>query len=316
MSKNTTPGTSWQNPCDFGSESAVRNFQIMSALARMAGATLVQVTGVEVNGKGTVDVQPLVNQMSRKVSDAGVITPVGTPHGILHGVIYWQPQSGISAVELLPTKGDIGLAIFADRDISKVVSVFTGRSSPDIIRREKLPDPGSQRMNDMSDGMYLGAFPGLNAPPTQFIKFDPASGITITTPIALTVNSPSAVINVKGDTTVNTATVEVNATTSATVTAPTATVNASTSVTVTTPQLLLNCATTIIATTAAFLVNGTLTVSGLLSFGAGITSTGGGAANMGSSSISTTGDITSNGKILATHTHPVSTAPGTTGTPS
>ena len=173
-------GASFQSPSDFGSEIASRNFHIMSVMARMAGATLVQVVAVS---SGAVDVQPLVNQTSQSVASDGTITTIGTKHGVLHGLPYFQPQSGKSAVEITPTVGDIGLAIFADRDISNVIAT------------KQQSNPGSRRIFDMSDGLYLGAFPGLNQPITQFVKFDPASGITITSPIAVTVNAPTATVN-------------------------------------------------------------------------------------------------------------------------
>ena len=182
-----------QTPIDWGSDVAIRNFQIMSALAKIAGATIVQVMGVNTGGMGTVDVQPLVQQSSQNVDGAGNITIVGTPHGVLYGLPYLQPQSGLSAVELVPTINDIGLAIFADRDISGVISVNS--ASPGLTGLAAQALPGSRRLMDMADGMYLGAFPGLNPVPTQFIKFDPASGITVTSPTAVTVNAPAVTVN-------------------------------------------------------------------------------------------------------------------------
>ena len=55
-----------------------------------------------------------------------------------------------------PTQGDIGLAIFADRDIS---SVRANRAQA---------NPGSYRRFDMADGVYIGGI--LNGMPTQTVS--------------------------------------------------------------------------------------------------------------------------------------------------
>lgn len=71
--------------------------------------------------------------------------------------------------------------------------------------------------------------------------------------------------------------------------------------------------------TGDVMITGNLTVTGAIigaSVAAGTyTGTGGGAMST-SVDITTTGEITAGGKNLSTHTHPVTTAPGTTGAPS
>jgi hypothetical protein len=161
----------------FASSFNAQAAQIMGILSKVSTVTLVRVEGVDADAK-TVDILPLVNMVD------GSGNPF--PYQIIYGKPYWQPQSGNSAVELSPTKGDIGLAIFADRDISNVIAT------------KQQSNPGSRRMFDMSDGLYLGAFPGLNQAITQFIKFDPSSGITITSPIAVAVNAPNVIVNAAG----------------------------------------------------------------------------------------------------------------------
>ena len=165
----------------FGSQFNAQAAQILGILSKVSTSTLVQVVAVNAGAK-TVDILPLVNM----VDGSGNSFPYQT----IYGKPYWQPQSGISAVEILPTVGDIGLAVFADRDISNVIST------------KQQSNPGSRRMFDMSDGLYLGAFPGLNGAITQFVKFDPATGITITSPIAITVNAPTASVNAASSATV------------------------------------------------------------------------------------------------------------------
>jgi len=180
----------WQNPGDFGSGFNSQIFLIWSILSRLAGSTLVEVKGVNATA-GTVDIQPLVNQVDGYGN--------AVPHGVIYGCPYFQLQSGSSAVIIPPTVGDIGVAIFADRDISGVIA------------NRKRSNPGSNRMFDYADGMYFGGM--LNAVPTQFIQFAAdGGGITITSPTAVTVNAPAA--------TVNATTVAVNAATSTHVTTP------------------------------------------------------------------------------------------------
>jgi phage baseplate assembly protein gpV len=122
-------------------------------MARAATATLVMVKAVHNAGElapvGLIDVQPMVAQ----IDGAGKTTP----HGIIHNIPYMRVQGGANAVIIDPVVGDIGLAVFASRDISSV-------------KATKQPSgPGSRRRHSMADGLYIGGF--LNAVPTQFIRF-------------------------------------------------------------------------------------------------------------------------------------------------
>lgn len=112
---------------------------------------------------GRIDVQPLAQQ----TDSAGNV--VALP--VLYGLPYLRWQGGASAVILDPAVGDIGLACFADRDVSAVVA--SGQQSP----------PGSNRRFSLSDGFYMGAT--LNAEPTQYLQFDPANGVTLNSPTAI-----------------------------------------------------------------------------------------------------------------------------------
>lgn len=147
-------------------------FLVRSMMNGMATATLVQVKGVtnagDVAPVGFVDIQPLVNQVD------GIGTAV--PHGTVYKCPYNRLQGGANAVILDPQVGDIGVAVFADRDISSA----TANKAPS--------NPGSARRFDMADGLYLGGF--LNAAPTQFVQFSPA-GIQLTSPTAIDLNAPS-----------------------------------------------------------------------------------------------------------------------------
>lgn len=112
----------------------------------------------------SVDVQPLVNQLDGS----------GNPHpqGILYSLPVFKLQGGLSGIIVNPQKGDIGLAIFADRDISTVIDTKAQASPP------------SKRVMSMSDGIYIGGV--LNAAMTQYIMF--GSGI-------IDILSPSTRVN-------------------------------------------------------------------------------------------------------------------------
>lgn len=109
--------------------------------------TLVQVKAVDGD---KVDVLPLVTMLDAK----------GIPHsyGLLYSLPFVRLQGGNSAVICDPQVNDIGLAIFADRDISNVIETKAESS------------PNSYRVMSMSDGVYLSGL--LNADPTQYIKFN------------------------------------------------------------------------------------------------------------------------------------------------
>ena len=152
------------------------HFVIRQMLANMQTATIVEVIACTNDGAlspvGTVDVQIMVNQINGQ--------GIQTPHVTMYGLPYLRMQGGANAVILDPQVGDIGIAVFASRDITNVKSTKAQAS------------PGSFRTHDFSDGMYLGGL--LNGTPTQFIQFA-SSGITITSPSEITLQAPVISIN-------------------------------------------------------------------------------------------------------------------------
>jgi hypothetical protein len=176
-------------------------FMVHQALSKMQTATLVRVESCTNAGAlspvGFVDVTPLVNQLD------GQGNP--TPHVTIHNVPYLRLQGGANGIIMDPQKGDIGVCVFASRDISKIKVT------------KKQGNPGSFRQYSFSDGMYLGGM--LNGTPTQYVQFS-AAGIKIHSPVAVVLDAP--------DIQLNAATVEINGTTSTTVTTPTFTVNGAT----------------------------------------------------------------------------------------
>lgn len=128
-------------------------FIVWQLLGIVGTIKLVKVIAVHATGgisvAGTVDVQPLVNQIDGQGNS--------TPHGTVFSLPYVRVQGGVNAIIIDPVAGDIGLAVIADRDISAVKA------------SKKQANPGSYRRFDMADGIYIGGI--LNAVPTQYVAF-------------------------------------------------------------------------------------------------------------------------------------------------
>lgn len=153
------------------SEANKLTFFIQRLIGQMATATLVRVEAVHGGGLapvGTVDVTPMVYQ----VDGAGNTVE----HGTVYGVPYFRLQGGANAVVVDPKKGDIGLCVFASRDISSV-------------KANKAPSPpGSARKYSYADGLFVGSF--LGEAPQNYIMFDPEGNITL---------KPASKVTVVGD---------------------------------------------------------------------------------------------------------------------
>ncbi|KML48199.1 hypothetical protein VL15_30575 [Burkholderia cepacia] len=148
------------------------------------GERLVEVKAVtnagSVSPVGFVDVLPLVNQLDG--SDNAM------PHGVIHNLPYFRLQGGANAVIIDPQVGDIGLAVIEDRDIS---SVKANRGPA---------NPGSKRIFDMADGLYIGGF--LNGAPSQYVQFS-AAGISVVSPTKVTLQAPLVEVDASTSFTVN-----------------------------------------------------------------------------------------------------------------
>lgn len=156
-------------------------FIVAQIMSKAATAKLVQVVACSNSGSvaapGTVDVVPMVHQ----IDGAGQTTP----HATIYNVPYTRLQGGANAVIIDPQPGDIGIAIFADRDSSIVKA--TKKSGP----------PGSRRQFAMSDALYVGGL--LNGTPSQFVRFS-ASGIVLHSAGTVVIDAPGG-LTVNGDTT-------------------------------------------------------------------------------------------------------------------
>ena len=159
---------------DFYSDTSLFNalsFMIRMLTGNMATATLVQVKSVTVavdgSATGRVSVQPMVNQIDGEGN--------ATPHGIIYDLPYFRLQGGANAVIMDPAIGDIGMAVFASRDLSAVKNT------------RAVANPGSRRRFDMADGLYMGGF--LNGAATQYIDFT-GGKIKIVSPTEIDLTAP------------------------------------------------------------------------------------------------------------------------------
>ncbi len=179
-----------QTPQVEGSDFNVLAFVIQQLLTKVNTCAVVKVVACTNDGGispvGTVDVQPLVNQMTG--------ARIAVPHGTIYKLPYSRLQGGANAVILDPVPGDIGIVVFSQRDISTVKA------------SKKQSNPGSFRTYNWADGLYVGAI--LNGVPTSYVRIRDASidvvslnKVTVTAPVvdveastSATVNSPAVTI--------------------------------------------------------------------------------------------------------------------------
>lgn len=157
----------------------------MSQITQIQTVSLVRVEACTNAGgivpAGTVDVTVLTNIMGANRA--------AIPHGTIYGLPYGRLQGGANAVIIDPQPGDIGIALFCSRDIS-------------IVKKTKTQaNPGSHRMFDWADGVYIGGF--LNGVPTQYVAFT-ESGIRVVSPGTITLHAPT--VAVEGNLTISGAT--------------------------------------------------------------------------------------------------------------
>ena len=152
---------------------------IACMIAGVRTALPVRVVSVTNSGAaapiGRVDIQPLVGQLDGRGKHVD--------HGTIYNVPYLRIQGGQNAIIIDPAVGDIGIAVFCDRDISGVK------------RGRRAAPPASSRKHDMSDAIYLHSI--LSAAPSQYIAFQ-SGGIVIKSPNGVTIDAPN--VTVKGAT--------------------------------------------------------------------------------------------------------------------
>lgn len=172
-SQTDNSGTSngFQSPQTNWGDFNLNSFIILQWLSKMQTSMPVKVMACTNDGDlspvGFVDVLPLVNQIDGQGDS--------TPHETIFNIPYFRIQGGSNAIIIDPVVGDIGICIFASRDISKVKTT------------KDQANPGSFRQYSFSDGMYIGGL--LNGTPVQFIQFND-TGITVTSPTKVTLDTP------------------------------------------------------------------------------------------------------------------------------
>ena len=140
-------------------------------LANIQTATPVKVVAVTPGGtagSGTVDVLPLVNQVDEARN------PV--PHGVVHGLPYHRHAAGGAAIIIDPLPGDLGLAVFASRDVS-AVKASRGQANP-----------GSFRRHSMADGFYFGGV--MTGAATHYVQIS-SQGVVVETTATISLNAPT-----------------------------------------------------------------------------------------------------------------------------
>lgn len=151
-------------------EGRLQAWIIQQMIRKVNTCELVKVLAVypTAGSVGFVDVQPLVQDRTT----AGVVLEQAP----IYKLPYMRLQGGVSAIVLDPVVGDIGLAAYAQRDITNVVATKAQGAAP------------TDRVFDAGDGLYLGGF--LNAEPQQYLKFLPDGGIELVSTGDLTVSVP------------------------------------------------------------------------------------------------------------------------------
>lgn len=116
---------------------------------------------------GYVKAKPLVNNMDAQGNAVDV--------PIIPSLPYFRLQGGKVAIITDPIVGDIGIAVFAQKDTSNVVA---GTSEP--------VQAGTFRKFSMSDGWYIGGF--LNQNPETFLQLNQNGTAVLTANSGVTIN--------------------------------------------------------------------------------------------------------------------------------
>ncbi len=144
----------WMGLSDHTSETNAMDFHIRTLLRQHRTAVPVVVTAVHGGGVGpapTIDAQVLVD-MTDGFGNA-------TDHQVISGIATTRNQGGGNAVINDPKVGDVGFVVVADRDISALKANNGAKSNP-----------GSRRMGNLADSVYIGAM--INpANPDQGVQF-------------------------------------------------------------------------------------------------------------------------------------------------
>ena len=144
-------------------------YLIRAIMGELNVAIPVKVTKVmaENGSVGYVQALPLVNDMDAQGNAVDV--------AVIPSLPYFRLQGGKVAVITDPVVGDIGIAVFAQKDTSNVVA-----------GTDKPVQAGSFRKFSMSDGWYIGGF--LNQAPETFLQLNQDGTAVLTANSGVTIN--------------------------------------------------------------------------------------------------------------------------------
>jgi len=170
MSSVTDFGYGQMTPDDANDDTNLLHFIVRSILSQVSTAKIVKVAAIHAGsgtppGPSTVDVQPMIAM----VDGLGNVSP----HSIVYGIPCLRLQAGPWALIADPAVNDVGLMICADRDISYAKAAFAQNQS-----LSQPVNPGSFRMHDFADGIYIGGLFGTT--PTAFAEFNSDGTLNIT----------------------------------------------------------------------------------------------------------------------------------------
>lgn len=169
--KNTVQGV--QNINTASSDYNALSFIIQQAIRQQVyTAIIVKVTAVYEN---YIDCIPMVTQ----IDGQGEAVP---PTELFH-LPYFRYHAGEWAIKLDPVVGDMGFAVFAQKDCS---SVKVGTDTPQ--------KPASFRESSMANGFYYGGF--LNKEPSYYMELKQDGSLTINAPAGININGN---VTVSGD---------------------------------------------------------------------------------------------------------------------
>ena len=181
-----------QNFSTSASEYNAESFRTMRQIMRLNTAEPVQVVAYHANAGsiGTVDVLPLVRLVA------------GDEQTLDQSQLFELPvmrvQAGANALIIDPKPGDIGLAVYAMRDIEAVKAT---RGGP--------VNPASARCYDKGDGFYIGGF--LNKTPARYVKVSD-SGVEIEGVAKVAMHGQDVTITAEGKITLDAPVVEITGT--------------------------------------------------------------------------------------------------------
>lgn len=160
---NTPYGSSFEEQHD---PDRAQEYTILRLISRVHTAQLVRVMAVEpvADRVGFVTCQPVIQDTATN----GVLIAQSP----IYRVPYLRVQGGVSALIIDPAEGDIGVALFAERDITAFKDTLQDGAA------------ATERQFSSGDALYLGGF--LNGAPAQYVRLRPgAGGIDVITPGAM-----------------------------------------------------------------------------------------------------------------------------------